>query len=108
LHFLRPGALAQRHAQSFFQRDAVALEESPERCDPDVHASLAELSLEFGKRNIGLLGHRIENEGGLRLDALRPAVATARLPRPRLLMWLATLQSAHTGVAMPWKSGASS
>src|SRR4029453_17154447 len=59
-----------------FQRDAVTLEEAPERCDPDAYASLAQLSLEFGKCRVGLLYTHAENEGRLGLDAPRPAVAT--------------------------------
>jgi hypothetical protein len=57
-----------RHAQSFFQRDAVTLEEAPERPNPD--AAFPQLSFKFGERYIGLLCHRAENECRLGLDAL--------------------------------------
>src|SRR4029450_4641853 len=50
------------------------MEEAPERCDPDAYASLAQLSLEFGKCRVGLLYHHAENESRLGLTAPRPAV----------------------------------
>src|SRR4029450_9702896 len=103
---LKPGCLSNQASRAlftsargcseacviFFQRDAVTLEEAPERCDPDAYASLAQLSLEFGKCRVGLLYHHAENEGRLGLDPPRPAVATlvlghegqarAHLPNP--------------------------
>src|SRR5262249_55463488 len=66
----------------FFQRDAVALEEKPERPDSDAHAALPKLCLKFGERQIGLPSHGAENECRLRLDALRPAIPTL-LHRPK-------------------------
>src|SRR3978361_872003 len=80
----RLGFAARRRAPSFFKRDAAAIEEPPQRADAEVAAELPlKPLLQFGQRHVGVPRDLVQDEGGMRLDALRLAVA-ALLVRPHV------------------------
>ncbi len=75
----------------FFTRDAVTIEEPPDRADPDQCAAFGELPLDLGQCDVALLLDQREDEAGMRFDPAqepvaalllgnRPAVAKRQLP----------------------------
>jgi len=59
---------AQRHAPSFFKRDAPPVEEAPQRPDADADAARLQLLLKLDERDVRRLGDLAKEEGRFGFD----------------------------------------
>jgi len=57
----------------------MAVEEAPERADPEARTPPGEPLLQFGERNVLAICDRLHDEGAVRLDPLRTAVSSLGL-----------------------------
>ena len=66
-------------APSFFDGDVMAVEEAPNRADPETRTPPGQARLQFGERDVLATLHRLEDEGTMGLDPLRTAVSALGL-----------------------------
>src|SRR5713101_6330185 len=75
------GRFCSPRGRSFFARDPVAVEEPPERANPDPYAPVRQPRPDPDKGDVRRLGHKSEDHLRMRLDLLRTAVAALTLNR---------------------------